>query len=69
MISERDCPVERVVNKVCAPHIQQDHTIPSDCHKCHPLASGQQETLWVHMGSTGKAGELYSIGGDSRKSN
>ena len=30
MISERDCPVERAVNKVCAPHFQQDNTVPSD---------------------------------------
>ena len=63
MISERDYPVERAVNKVCAPHFQQDNTVPSDNVPlvCHPLASGQQETLWVHMGTGTKAGELYSI--------
>ena len=68
MISERDCPVESAVNKFV--HRTFNRTIPfrvTMCHWCAIVGVRSTRNVVGRMGTGTKAGELYSIGGDSRK--
>ena len=66
MISERDCPVGRAVNKVCAPHFQQDYTVPSDnvplvCHRWCQVNKKRCGYIWVREQKRGNCTVLAEI--------